>query len=100
MNNVPYAFLGAVVDITNIVLNLLIWALVIGAVLSWLIAFDIVNTRNRFVQVVNEFLYRVTDPLLQPIRRILPSLGGLDLSPMVLIILIRFVQSFINRLAY
>jgi YggT family protein len=98
--NVSNAFLGAVLDIAEIVLNLYIWALVVGAVLSWLIAFNIVNDHNRVVRMISEFLYRITEPLLKPIRRILPPLGGLDLSPMVLIFLIIFLQSFLRRLAY
>ncbi|HUY67811.1 MAG TPA: YggT family protein [Alphaproteobacteria bacterium] len=100
MNNVSSAFLGAALGIIELVLNLYIWVLVIGAVLSWLIAFDVINTHNRFVRTVNEFLYRITEPLLRPIRRILPPLGGLDLSPMILIFLIIFLQSFLARLAY
>jgi YggT family protein len=67
-------------------------------VLSWLVAFGIINTHNRLVAVVGDFLYRITEPLLRPIRNALPAMGGLDLSPMVLIFIIMFLQSFIRHL--
>ena len=63
------------------ILGLYVWVLIASAILSWLVAFNVVNTRNRAVYVIGDFLYRVTEPLLAPIRRILPNLGGLDLSP-------------------
>jgi YggT family protein len=65
---------------------------VASAILSWLIAFNVVNTRNQFVGMVAEFLYKITEPVLRPIRNFLPSMGGLDLSPVVLIIIIWFIQ--------
>src|SRR3546814_10493281 len=77
------------------VISLYIWLLIISAILSWLIAFNVVNTRNRFVYLVVDFLYRVTEPALAPIRRFLPSLGGIDLSPMVLILLLIFVRNLL-----
>ncbi|MFA5041456.1 MAG: YggT family protein, partial [Bdellovibrionales bacterium] len=67
--SVGNAFLSAVLEVTYIVLDLYIWALIVGAVLSWLVAFSIVNPYNRFVQVVGDFLTRITEPLLAPIRR-------------------------------
>jgi YggT family protein len=94
------AFVGAALDIIEMVLNLYIWVLVIGAVLSWLVAFNVINTHNRFVQMTGDFIHRITEPLLHPIRRILPPLGGMDLSPLVLIFLIMFLQSFLRRLAF
>src|SRR3546814_1690188 len=77
------------------VISLYIWLLIISAILSWLIAFNVVNTRNRFVYLVVDFLYRVTEPALAPIRRFLPSLGGIDLSPMVLILLLIFLRNLL-----
>ena len=77
------------------VISLFIWALIISAILSWLVAFDVVNTRHRFVYMVGDFLYRITEPALRPIRNVLPNLGGVDLSPLVLIILLLFVQRLI-----
>ncbi len=88
----------AALDVVGLLINLYIWVLVIGAVLSWLAAFDVVNTRNRFVQAVGDFIYRITDPALRPIRRVIPPLGGVDLSPLALIFLLMFVQSFLHHL--
>lgn len=77
------------------VIDLYIWALILSAILSWLVAFDVINTSNRFVYMVGDFLYRITEPALRPIRNILPNLGGVDISPLVLIILLLFVQRLI-----
>ena len=72
------------------VIDLYVWALIISVILSWLVSFNIVNTQNQFVNTVGNFLYRVTEPLLGPIRRMLPNFGGLDISPVVLILLLHF----------
>ena len=90
----------AVLDIILLILQVYIWLLIAAAVLSWLIAFNVVNTRNQFVAAVAEFLYRITEPVLAPIRRILPSMGGLDLSPIVLILIIMFIQRVIAYYIY
>jgi YggT family protein len=82
----------AIVWLIGTVLQLYIDLLIVGAILSWLIAFGIVNVRNRLVAMVADFCTRLTDPLLRPIRRYIPSLGGIDISPMVLILLIMFIQ--------
>ena len=76
-------------------LTLYIYVLIAMAVLSWLIAFNVVNTRNPIVANVGEFLYRITEPALRPIRAILPNLGGIDVSPVILIILLLFLQRLI-----
>ena len=88
----------AVLDIILIILDLYVWLLIASAILSWLIAFNVVNTRNQFVAAVAEFLYRITEPVLAPIRRMLPSLGGLDISPIVVILIIMFIQRVIYLL--
>ena len=98
--NAPNAFFLALFEVIEIVLNLYIWVLIVGAVMSWLVAFGVINMHNRFVQMVSEFIHRVTEPLLRPIRRILPPMGGLDLSPLVLILLIIFTQSFLRNLVF
>ena len=85
----------AVLDIVLIVLDLYVWLLIASAILSWLIAFNVVNTRNQFVSAVAEFLYRITEPLLAPIRSFMPNLGGLDISPIILILLIYLIQKLI-----
>lgn len=89
---------AALLDIIGIVLGLYIWVLIISAVLSWLIAFDVVNNRNQFVRTLGDICFRLTEPLLRPIRKYLPVIGGLDLSPVVLILVIMFLQSFLRHL--
>jgi len=96
--SVGNAFVAAVLEITYVVLDLYIWAIIIVALISWLVAFGIINPYNRFVQALNEILVRITEPLLAPIRRVLPAAGGLDLSPLVLIFALLFLQSFIRHL--
>jgi YggT family protein len=73
-------------------IQLYIWILIANAVLSWLVAFNVVNPQNNVVRTIGEMLYRLTEPALRPIRQVLPSLGGLDISPVILIILLIFVQ--------
>ena len=90
----------AVLDIVLIVLDLYVWLLIASAILSWLIAFNVVNTRNQFVSAIAEFLFRITEPVLGPIRRTLPSFGGLDISPIVLILIIMFLQRVITYYIY
>jgi YggT family protein len=76
-------------------LTLYTYLIIAAAVMSWLIAFNVINPRNPFVVMVGEFLYRVTEPLLRPIRNMLPNLGGIDISPIILILIIFFIQSVI-----
>jgi YggT family protein len=70
------------------------------AVLSWLIAFDIVNTRNHVVAMISDFLYRITEPVLRPIRSIMPNLGGIDISPIILLLIIFFIERVIETYIY
>lgn len=90
--------IGPLFWLLNTVITLYIWLLVAAAVLSWLVAFNVINTHNRFVYMVGDFLYRITEPALRPIRRVLPTMGGIDLSPMVLILLLLFLQQVLARL--
>jgi YggT family protein len=90
----------AVLDIVLMVLDLYVWLLIASAILSWLIAFNVVNTRNQFVGAVSEFLYRITEPLLRPIRSFMPNLGGIDISPIILILIIMFLQRVIIYYIY
>ncbi|MGQ0685214.1 YggT family protein [Bradyrhizobium sp.] len=90
----------AVLDILLIVLDLYVWLLIASAILSWLIAFNVVNTRNQFVAAVSEFLWRITEPVLRPIRSFIPSLGGLDISPIIAILAIMFIQRVITYYVY
>jgi YggT family protein len=79
------------------ILDIYKYILIAGAVLSWLIAFDVLNTRSRAVHMISDFLNRVTEPVLRPIRRILPNLGGVDVSPIIAILLLWFIQDLIIR---
>lgn len=90
----------SILDIILIVLDLYIWLLIASAVLSWLVAFNVVNTRNQFVDMVGNFLYRITEPVLRPIRSIMPNLGGIDVSPVILILLIILLKNIIVRYVY
>ncbi len=91
-------FLGPLVWLITTVIDLFIWVVIIGAVLSWLVAFNVVNTRNRFVYMVGDFIHRLTEPLIRPIRSIIPNLGGIDLSPLVLILLLIFAKQILLNL--
>ena len=77
------------------VIELFIWLLILQAILSWLITFGIINTQSKFVNLVGNFLYKVTEPLLRPIRNILPELGGIDISPLILIIFLIFFRNLL-----
>ncbi len=72
-----------------------IYIVVASAILSWLVVFGVVNTRNQFVAMAVDFLYRVTEPALRPIRRLMPNLGGIDISPIILIIGLGFLLQLI-----
>jgi len=77
------------------VIGLYTWVLIIWVVMSWLIAFNVINTRNRAVYMIGDFLNRVTEPALRPIRRVIPNFGGIDLSPLVLILLLYFARNLL-----
>jgi YggT family protein len=79
------------------VIGLYITLVIVQVVLSWLVAFNVINTSNRFVYMVGDFLYRITEPALKPIRRILPTMGGIDLSPIVLILGLYFLRVLLLR---
>ncbi len=82
----------AIFWLIDTVLGIYIMLVLAQVVLSWLVSFNVVNTRNRFVYLVGDFLYRVIEPALRPIRRMLPSFGGIDVSPMVLLVALYFVR--------
>lgn len=81
------------------VLQLLIWLIIAQAILSWLVAFNVINTSNRFVHAVLTGLDRMLNPILRPIRNLLPDMGGIDLSPLVLILAIMLIQRLLHGLA-
>ena len=90
--------LGPLLEVIFIIIDLYMWVVVIGVVLSWLVNFNVVNTSNRFVFMVGDLIHRLTEPLLGRIRTMLPNFGGLDLSPMVLIIGLFFLQRVVGNL--
>lgn len=90
------AIIGFVFFIFNSLLGLLILALVITAILSWLVAFDVVNLRNPVIRQIYYALDRITEPLLSPIRRFVPSLGGVDLSFIVLFLIIQGIRNYLS----
>lgn len=90
--------LGPLLRLAVVVIDLYMWVVIVGVILSWLVQFRVVNLSNRFVYMVGEFIHRLTEPALGPIRRLLPNLGGLDLSPLVLILLLYFLKDVLIRL--
>jgi YggT family protein len=86
-----YAFLKLV----DTLITLYIWILIINVVLSWLVAFNIVNTTNRVVYMIGDFVHRITEPALAPIRRLMPALGGIDISPVILILGLYFLRDLL-----
>ena len=88
----------AIVWLVNTILSLMTWAIILSAIFSWLFAFDVINRRNRFVAQLADFLDRITTPILAPFRRIIPPLGGIDISPIVVLLLINFLKILFMRL--
>ena len=77
------------------IIAIYIWIVIINAILSWLVAFNILNTQNRFVFSVLDATYKLTDPALNKIRRFLPTFGSIDLSPVVLILFLMFIRNLV-----
>jgi YggT family protein len=85
----------ALIQTILLVLDIYWWILIAAAVFSWLYAFNVVNPRNQVVGMIGNFLYRITEPALRPIRRFMPDLGGIDISPIVLLLVIFFLRQLI-----
>jgi YggT family protein len=88
----PDGRMHAVIDLILLVIRIYIWLLIAQAILSWLLAFGVINRYNRGVAVIGDFLYRVTEPALRPIRSFLPNFGGIDISPVILILILMFLR--------
>ena len=84
----------------NNIVDFFIWAVILSALMSWLVGFQILNINNKLIYIIADFLNRLTEPFLRPIRRILPYLGGIDLSPVILILLLIFLKDLINNNYY
>lgn len=85
----------ALISTIDFVLSIFTWLLIASAIFSWLYAFNVVNPRNQFVATIGNALYRVTEPVLAPIRRVMPDLGGIDISPIVVIVIIYFLRQLL-----
>src|SRR5262245_60318779 len=85
----------ALIQTIVLALDIYWWLLIAAAIFSWLYAFNVVNSRNQVVGMIGNFLFRVTEPALRPIRRFLPDLGGIDISPIILLLIIFFIRQFI-----
>lgn len=90
-----HEMISALIYIVDAVATLYIWIIIINVVLSWLVGFNVINQYNPFVRAVHTFCYRATEPLLAPIRRFLPDLGGLDISPVILLIAVGALRYFL-----
>ena len=84
--------LHPILEVLYVALEAYMWIVIISAILSWLVAFNVINTRNQFVYTIGRALHALTDPVLRPIRRVLPNLGGIDISPIIVLLLIFFLQ--------
>lgn len=90
----------SVAILIDTILNIFFWCIILSAILSWLIAFEVINTQNRFVFHLYDFLNRITNPFLKPIRRIVPSIGGVDISPVILLLAIIFIQNLLAEYVF
>ena len=88
----------AVWQLLDTILNLYTFAVIISVVLTWLVQFNVVNTSNQLVYMVGDFLYRITDPVLRRIRAVIPLIGGIDLSPLVLLLALVFIRNLLPNL--
>jgi YggT family protein len=87
-------------EVIIILLNAYWWIVIIAVVLSWLIAFNVVNTRNQIVGMIADFFYRVTEPVFRPIRAWMPNLGGIDFSPLIVLLIIFLIERIIELYIY
>ncbi len=85
----------ALLDLIHTVIEIYVWVLIGSAIMSWLVTFNVVNTYNRVVATLSELFYRLTEPVLRPIRSVLPHLGGIDISPVIAILLLYFINKLI-----
>jgi|TARA_B110000914_G_C15112834_1_gene286971 YggT family protein len=92
--------MNSILILFNDIVKLYIWVLIINAIASWLVAFNVINTSNRFVYSVLEISYKLTDPPLRFIRSFIPNLGTVDISPVILILGLVFLRNFINEIFY
>ena len=87
--------MNAIIFIIYQALNFYWWIVILSVIFSWLYAFNVINSSNRFVDAVGRFLYNVTEPIYRPIRRYMPDLGGIDITPIIVLLIITFLQYFL-----
>ena len=95
-----HVIFGPILEIVDTILGLYMWVIILSVVMSWLYAFNVVNTSNRFVYAVGYFTHRLTEPALAPIRRFLPNIGAIDISPLVLLLAVFFLRRVIQNLLF
>lgn len=84
--------LDPLISVLLMAIDIYIWMIIASAILSWLVAFNVLNRQNQFVNSIGVFLWRITEPALKPIRRIIPAFGGIDITPVILILILIFLQ--------
>jgi YggT family protein len=87
-------------DVILILLDFYTYIIIAAVILSWLIAFNVINTRNQIVAMIADFLYRVTEPVFRPVRNFLPNLGGIDFSPLIVLLIVYVVRRYISDYVY
>jgi YggT family protein len=87
--------MNAIILLIERIIDLYVWVLIINVIFSWLVAFNVLNTQNRFVNIVLEVTYKLTDPPLNYIRKFIPNLGSIDISPIILILVLMFIKDLI-----
>lgn len=85
----------ALLQLIDTVISIYIWIIILHVILSWLVAFNVVNMRNRVVYLIGDALYRLTEPVMRPVRRVIPAVGGFDLSPVIVILLLVFLRNLL-----
>ena len=93
------AVLNSFMLVTYYALDFYKWIVIVNVVVSWLVAFNVINTSNQLVYLIMDFTYRLTDPVYRRIRTVMPNLGGIDLSPVVVLLGVMFLQSLISQTA-
>jgi YggT family protein len=89
-----------ILDVIIILLDMYMYIVIAAVILSWLIVFNVINTRNHVVAMISDFLYRITEPVFRPIRNFMPNLGGIDFSPLIVLLIIYVIRRYISDYIY
>ena len=90
--------LDPLIRIAMTAISIYVWLVIISAIMTWLVYFNVINTSNQLISTIGEFLWRITEPAIRPIRRVMPNLGGIDISPVILILILYFIQMVLERI--